>query len=84
LQGKLTYKLRRGLIERGNHWLHERQKIKAFYTVVDGCGFEDGARALIQATGLGKMRPNILLMGYKCDWTTCNTDDLKNYFTVLQ
>jgi solute carrier family 12 sodium/potassium/chloride transporter 2 len=80
----MSYTIRRGVLERGNRWLHEHQKIKAFYSVVDGCAYEEGARALIQASGVGKMRPNILLMGYKNDWQKCNHEALRQYFTVLQ
>jgi solute carrier family 12 sodium/potassium/chloride transporter 2 len=59
-------------------------KIKAFYTLVDGIKFEMAARALLQASGIGKMKPDILMMGYKSNWRNCNTEDLAEYFTVLQ
>ncbi|CAB3385408.1 Hypothetical predicted protein [Cloeon dipterum] len=78
-----THKARIGVVDRGNRWLRDHQKVKAFYTMVDGMEFEEGARALIQASGVGKMKPNILLMGYKSNWKNCNADDLKAYFTVL-
>lgn len=58
--------------------------MKAFYNLVDGMGFEDGARALIQASGFGKLTPNIVLMGYKSDWMKCERKDLSEYFNVLQ
>jgi solute carrier family 12 sodium/potassium/chloride transporter 2 len=64
-------------------WLHAN-KIKAFYALVDGIEFETAARALLQASGIGKLKPNILMMGYKSDWRNCNTEDLAVYFTVLQ
>jgi solute carrier family 12 sodium/potassium/chloride transporter 2 len=59
-------------------------KIKAFYTVVDGIDFEVAARALLQASGMGKMKPNVLMMGYKSNWRNCNIKDLAEYFSVLQ
>jgi solute carrier family 12 sodium/potassium/chloride transporter 2 len=71
------------LTQKSCSWLHDN-KIKAFYALVDGIKFEVGARALLQASGLGKLKPNILMMGYKSDWRTCNADDLEQYFTVLQ
>lgn len=82
-QTPYSHKARIAMNERGNRWLHEHQKIKAFYSVVDGMDFEDGAKALIQASGVGKMRPNILLMGYKSDWKNCNSENLKQYFSIL-
>lgn len=51
---------------------------------VDGQNFEEGCISLLKASGIGKLRPNILLMGYKSDWHKCPRDDLEEYFTVLQ
>lgn len=61
----------------------KKHKIKGFYTVVDGENFEIGARALIQAVGVGKLKPNIVLMGYKSDWQTCSKDELQSYFETI-
>lgn len=71
------------MIDEGQRWLASR-KIKAFYNVVEGFDFETGVRALIQTSGVGKLAPNILLMGYKCDWQSCNHHDLVSYFNILQ
>uniref|UniRef100_A0A1A9WEC2 SLC12A transporter C-terminal domain-containing protein n=1 Tax=Glossina brevipalpis TaxID=37001 RepID=A0A1A9WEC2_9MUSC len=35
------------------------------------------------ASGIGKLKPNILLMGYKLDWQTCERKDLIQYFNVM-
>lgn len=64
-------------------WLRAN-KVKAFYSLVDGASFQDGATSLLQAAGLGKMRPNILLMGYKQDWASCLREQLNMYFNVMQ
>lgn len=82
-QRKISYKTRRRMIDDGQKWLASR-KIKAFYNVVEGLDFETGVRALIQTSGVGKLAPNILLMGYKSNWQTCNHQDLVSYFNVLQ
>ncbi|XP_031623786.1 bumetanide-sensitive sodium-(potassium)-chloride cotransporter [Contarinia nasturtii] len=79
---KISYKTRRRMIDEGQRWLTGR-KIKAFYNIVEGLDFETGVRALIQTSGVGKLAPNILLMGYKSDWQTCNHQDLVSYFNVL-
>uniref|UniRef100_A0A8V5GYM7 Solute carrier family 12 member 3 n=1 Tax=Melopsittacus undulatus TaxID=13146 RepID=A0A8V5GYM7_MELUD len=50
-------------------WLMKR-KIKAFYTDVVAENLRSGVQMLIQAAGLGKMRPNILVLGYKRNWRT--------------
>lgn len=38
----------------------------------------------MQAAGVGKLMPNVVLMGFKIDWATCNHKDLEEYFNVLQ
>uniref|UniRef100_A0A672UBD9 Solute carrier family 12 member 3 n=1 Tax=Strigops habroptila TaxID=2489341 RepID=A0A672UBD9_STRHB len=50
-------------------WLMKR-KIKAFYTDVVAENLRSGVQMLIQAAGLGKMRPNILVLGYKRNCAT--------------
>lgn len=80
---KMNYKKRKATLEEGNKWLAAR-KIKAFYNVIDDLEFEEGVRCLMQCSGFGKFSPNVLLMGYKSDWQTCNRQDLKTYFNVLQ
>ncbi|KAK5649405.1 hypothetical protein RI129_000434 [Pyrocoelia pectoralis] len=61
----------------------ERTKVKAFYSLVDGMDFETGATALLQTTGIGKLSPNVLMMGFKNDWKICNMDHINAYFNVL-
>ncbi|CAH2267293.1 jg14760 [Pararge aegeria aegeria] len=81
-QQKLTYKERAHRRRLGDEWLHCR-KVRAFCTGVNGFSFENGARALMQATGVGRLAPNVLLMGYKADWATAPSADLESYFNVL-
>lgn len=80
---KMNYKERKATLEQGNKWLAAR-KIRAFYSVIDDITFEEGVRCLMQVSGFGKFSPNILLMGYKADWQTCNHRDLVTYFNILQ
>ena len=80
---KLSYKARRNHLEQGNKWLAAR-KIKAFYNMIDDVTFEEGVRALMQVSGIGKFSPNMVLMGYKANWQTCPKRELKTYFNVLQ
>lgn len=83
LQQKLTYKERAHRRRLGDEWLRGR-KVRAFCSSVNGFSFESGARALMQATGVGRLAPNVLLMGYKADWATAPSADLESYFNVLQ
>ncbi|NXJ75159.1 S12A3 protein, partial [Trogon melanurus] len=63
-------------------WLVKR-KIKAFYTDVVAEDLRSGVQMLIQAAGLGKMRPNILVLGYKRNWRTASLQSLEDYVGIL-
>ncbi|KAG5681039.1 hypothetical protein PVAND_010505 [Polypedilum vanderplanki] len=82
VNGKLSHRRRKEKYEDAQKWL-EARKIKAFYNLIDNVVFEDGVRSLIQASGFGKFQPNIVMMGYKADWRTCNTRQLETYFNSL-
>ncbi|XP_043663869.1 bumetanide-sensitive sodium-(potassium)-chloride cotransporter isoform X1 [Vespula pensylvanica] len=81
-QTRLSYRLRSVRLRNGYAWL-QRHRIKSFYHVVEDLNLERGASALMQATGVGKLAPNVVLMGYKTHWSTCNHKDLQEYFNVL-
>ncbi|XP_064016569.1 solute carrier family 12 member 3 isoform X2 [Pogoniulus pusillus] len=63
-------------------WLMKR-KIKAFYTDVVAEDLRSGVQMLLQAAGLGKMRPNILVLGYKRNWRTVAPQSLEDYVGIL-
>ncbi|XP_011171411.1 bumetanide-sensitive sodium-(potassium)-chloride cotransporter [Solenopsis invicta] len=82
IETPISYKTRNSMVQNYSSWLRA-SKIKAFYSLVDSSNFQEGATSLLQAAGLGKMRPNILLMGYKQDWTTCSRENLNMYFNIM-
>lgn len=51
---------------------------------MDDLSFENGAKCLMQASGVGKLKPNILLMGYKGSWRECPAAELTMYFDTMQ
>ena len=70
------------LKENAQTWLKQR-KIRGFYTVNENNSFEEGAKSCLTSAGLGKLAPNMLLIGFKEDWA----NDLvlaQEYFNVLQ
>ncbi|KAJ3641069.1 hypothetical protein Zmor_027592 [Zophobas morio] len=79
---RLHQRVRNVLNYKANNWLRAH-KLRAFYMQVDGQNFEEGCTSLLKACGIGKLRPNILLMGHKSDWQKCSKDDLDEYFGVL-
>nr|XP_036672379.1 solute carrier family 12 member 1 isoform X2 [Drosophila suzukii] len=82
LRGSSSQKYRTYLQERAGNWFR-KHRVKGFYALVDGEDFESGTRALMQASGIGKLKPNIILMGYKTDWQTCDHKELDQYFNVM-
>ncbi|XP_069156705.1 bumetanide-sensitive sodium-(potassium)-chloride cotransporter isoform X3 [Procambarus clarkii] len=82
IQGPQTQRVRNSLIRQAYSWLH-RHKIRAFYSVIEGNNLEEGARNLFQLVGLGKLRPNTVLLGYKANWRKCDRQELKAYFNTL-
>ncbi|CAG9565866.1 unnamed protein product [Danaus chrysippus] len=82
IQSSINHRTREALSSRAYQWFSKRN-MKAFYSIVDGASFKDGAGALLQASGLGKLKPNILLMGFKEDWQTCPRQELADYIDVM-
>ncbi|KAH8296601.1 hypothetical protein KR054_008494 [Drosophila jambulina] len=82
VRGSSSQKYRTYLQERAANWFR-KHRVKGFYALVDGEDFESGTRALMQASGIGKLKPNIILMGYKTDWQTCEHKELEQYFNVM-
>lgn len=82
MKGSSSQRQRTFLQRQARDWF-KKHKVKGFYSLVDGDDFETGARALLQASGVGKLKPNILLMGYKNDWQSCDQEELLNYFNTL-
>ncbi|XP_028130937.1 bumetanide-sensitive sodium-(potassium)-chloride cotransporter isoform X2 [Diabrotica virgifera virgifera] len=79
---RINHRTRSSRTSKVYNYLRNR-KIKAFYTIIDNMSFEIGSKALLQTTGIGKLSPNVLMMGYKNDWQICNKEELLAYFNVL-
>ena len=80
---KLSHRVRMGMTAEAYRYF-EMKKIKGFYNLVDDVDMETGIKLMIQSSGFGKLSPNIVLMGYKSDWASCDYSVLKTYFNVLQ
>lgn len=83
IQGTHSHREAEALIRKGNRWLNN-QKIKGFFHISTEKDLESGARSLMQCVGIGKLRPNMLLIGYKSDWAKCDRGDLLQYFNIIQ
>ncbi|XP_063134336.1 solute carrier family 12 member 3 isoform X3 [Rattus norvegicus] len=63
-------------------WLNKR-KIKAFYSDVIAEDLRSGVQILMQASGLGRMKPNILVVGFKKNWQSAHPATLEDYIGIL-
>ncbi|GAB5582294.1 solute carrier family 12 member 3 isoform X4 [Prionailurus iriomotensis] len=63
-------------------WLNKR-KIKAFYSDVIAEDLRSGVQILMQATGLGRMKPNILVIGFKKNWQSAHPATVEDYIGIL-
>ncbi|XP_026685693.1 bumetanide-sensitive sodium-(potassium)-chloride cotransporter [Diaphorina citri] len=80
---KLSFKRRTNRTAAAIKWL-QQNKDKAFYVLVDDGQFDDNVAALMKSAGLGKLRPNVIMLGFKNDWMTCPVSDLNAYYNVIQ
>jgi len=65
-----------------NGWLI-RHKVKAFHAMVENDNFQQGALALMQLAGLGNLKPNMLMIGFKNNWRSCDREELNQYFLCI-
>ncbi|XP_072928176.1 solute carrier family 12 member 2 isoform X2 [Hemitrygon akajei] len=60
-----------------------KNKMKAFYAPVYAEDLREGTQILLQAVGLGRMRPNTLVFGFKKDWRQALMKDVGNYINAI-
>ena len=58
--------------------------IKGFCSTADNTSLSTGVAAMLGLSGVGKVKPNILMIGYKNDWSTCDRDSLEEYVLTIQ
>ncbi|CEF69408.1 Solute carrier family 12 member 1 [Strongyloides ratti] len=66
----------------------KERKWKSFYCSISNKSLRNGVQGLLQSVGLGKMQPNILLIGFKYNWLKETLDekyknDVKEYQYVI-
>nr|XP_015820774.2 solute carrier family 12 member 3 [Nothobranchius furzeri] len=63
-------------------WLNKR-KVKSFYRGVVAPDLRSGVNMLLQGSGLGRIKPNVLVMGFKKDWQSDSPQAAHNYIEIL-
>lgn len=69
---------------RENFFFDPELKIDAFLDTLTASSFRAGAQAMMQVSGLGRLRPNTIIMGFKEDWAQCASEDQKEYVNVIR
>ncbi|XP_074809167.1 solute carrier family 12 member 2 isoform X2 [Natator depressus] len=69
-------------LARYQRWLI-KNKMKAFYAPVHAEDLRDGGQYLMQAAGLGRLRPNTLVVGFKKDWKQADMRDVETYINLF-
>uniref|UniRef100_A0A8C2J641 Solute carrier family 12 member 2 n=1 Tax=Cyprinus carpio TaxID=7962 RepID=A0A8C2J641_CYPCA len=67
---------------RYQRWLL-KTRIKAFYTPVFADDLRQGAQYLLQTTGLGRLKPNTLVFGFKNNWRDGEMKDVETYINTM-
>ncbi|KAK6179341.1 hypothetical protein SNE40_011727 [Patella caerulea] len=80
--GDQKHNLKVVLSEEAYAWLNKRH-IKSFYRTATAPSFRLGAQSLMQLCGIGKLRPNLLMMGFKSNWSSCSGKEVFEYFNVI-
>uniref|UniRef100_A0A3B4CNT3 Solute carrier family 12 member 2 n=1 Tax=Pygocentrus nattereri TaxID=42514 RepID=A0A3B4CNT3_PYGNA len=67
---------------RYQRWLLNNNS-KAFYTPVVAEDLRQGTQYLLQASGLGRLKPNTLVLGFKNDWSNGDMKDTEIYMNMI-
>ncbi|XP_074474552.1 solute carrier family 12 member 2-like isoform X1 [Sebastes fasciatus] len=67
---------------RYQRWLLKNET-KAFYTPVFAEDMRQGAQYLLQAAGLGRLKPNTLVLGFKNDWRDGDMMNVETYISMI-
>ncbi|XP_070785891.1 solute carrier family 12 member 10, tandem duplicate 1 [Enoplosus armatus] len=63
-------------------WMNKR-KVRSFYTPFTADSLRVGARHLLQASGLGKLKPNTLVLGFKANWRDSSPESIEDYTNTI-
>uniref|UniRef100_A0A3B4WVD1 Solute carrier family 12 member 10, tandem duplicate 1 n=1 Tax=Seriola lalandi dorsalis TaxID=1841481 RepID=A0A3B4WVD1_SERLL len=63
-------------------WMNKR-KVRSFYTPFSAHSLRGGARHLLQASGLGKLKPNTLVLGFKTNWRDSSSESIEDYINTI-
>uniref|UniRef100_A0A087XWJ0 Solute carrier family 12 member 10, tandem duplicate 1 n=1 Tax=Poecilia formosa TaxID=48698 RepID=A0A087XWJ0_POEFO len=63
-------------------WMNKR-KVRSFYTPLSADNLRAGTKQLLQASGLGKLKPNTLVLGFKSNWRDSAPESIEDYISTI-
>ncbi|XP_047437088.1 solute carrier family 12 member 10, tandem duplicate 1 [Mugil cephalus] len=63
-------------------WMNKR-KVRSFYSPFSADSLRVGTRHLLQASGLGKLKPNTLVLGFKANWRDSSPESIEDYINTI-
>ncbi|XP_054881198.1 solute carrier family 12 member 3-like isoform X2 [Poeciliopsis prolifica] len=63
-------------------WMNKR-KVRSFYTPLTADNLKAGTKQLLQASGLGKLKPNTLVLGFKTNWRDSAPESIEDYISTI-
>ncbi|XP_066458049.1 solute carrier family 12 member 3-like [Eleutherodactylus coqui] len=63
-------------------WLNTR-KVRSFYSMIQEKSLQAGAKSLMQVSGLGRLKPNTVVLGYKSNWQKVPGQSLEEYVGII-
>ncbi|XP_078458000.1 solute carrier family 12 member 3-like isoform X2 [Lampetra planeri] len=63
-------------------WMAKR-KMHAFYHTVATSNLRTGTQMMLQAAGLGKFKPDVLVMGFKKNWSSKHPQQMEDYINIV-
>eukprot|EP00096_Caligus_rogercresseyi_P009884 TRINITY_DN3456_c0_g1_i2.p1 TRINITY_DN3456_c0_g1~~TRINITY_DN3456_c0_g1_i2.p1 ORF type:complete len:771 (-),score=246.82 TRINITY_DN3456_c0_g1_i2:780-3092(-) len=78
----LDWKKSAAIKNRGQNWFTENH-IKGFFSVVRNSRLSEGSRTAMELSGLGKLRTNMILLGFQDTWWK-KDESTSEYFKIIQ
>ncbi|XP_037336082.2 solute carrier family 12 member 3-like [Pungitius pungitius] len=63
-------------------WMNQR-KVNSFYSSFPADSVRVGAKHLLQASGLGKLKPNTMVLGFKTNWRESSPESIEDYINTI-
>ena len=77
-----SFRIAQEVEQQQREWLI-KNKLRGFYNVVISKDYDNGLQSLMQLAGVGKLKPNILYMGYPEMWRESCDANLEKFLNTI-